>query len=169
MKDKPRFTDIADDFLEYLRGAELIIHNAPFDVGFLDHELRLAGEKYGKLSQHCTIIDTLVMARKMRPGQKNNLDALCKHYDVNNSQRELHGALLDAEILSEVYLRMTGGQVGLILDAEQEQLASGHTLVQKRISKQRSALRIVRASASEQAAHDDILKNMGDACIWQKQ
>lgn len=166
LKDKPRFTDVVDDLLEYLKGAELIIHNAPFDVGFLDHELALAGKSYGKLGQHCTIIDTLVMARKMRPGQKNNLDALCKHYEVNNSQRELHGALLDAEILSEVYLRMTGGQVGLILDAEQEQVASGNAPVQKRISKQRSALRIVRASESEQAAHDDILKNMGESCLW---
>lgn len=167
LKDKPRFTDIVDDLLEYLKGAELIIHNAPFDVGFLDHELNLAGGQYGELSQHCTIIDTLVMARKMRPGQKNNLDALCKHYDVNNSQRELHGALLDAEILSEVYLRMTGGQVGLILDAEQERLASGNGPIQKRISKERSALRIVRANASEQAAHDDILKNMGESRLWQ--
>ena len=167
LKDKPRFTDVVDDFLEYLKGAELIIHNAPFDVGFLNHELVLAGNNYDKLDQYCTIIDTLVMARKMRPGQKNNLDALCKHYDVNNTQRELHGALLDAEILSEVYLRMTGGQVGLILDAEQEQNASGETPVKKLISKERPALSIVRASASEQAAHDDILKNMGESCLWQ--
>lgn len=167
LKDKPRFADIIDDFLEYLKGAELIIHNAPFDVGFLDNELRLAGEQYGKLSKHCSIIDTLVMARKMRPGQKNNLDALCRHYDVNNSQRELHGALLDAEILSEVYLRMTGGQVGLVLDAEQEQVDSGRAPQQKRISKERSALRIVRASQSELAAHDEILQNMGESCLWQ--
>ena len=168
LKDKPRFTDVVDDLLEYLKGAELIIHNAPFDVGFLDHELSLAGSSYGKLAQHCKIIDTLVMARKMRPGQKNNLDALCKHYDVNNSQRELHGALLDAEILSEVYLRMTGGQVGLVLDAEQERAASGEKPLKKRVSKDRPALRIVRASDTEQAAHDDILKNMGEACLWQK-
>lgn len=167
LKDKPRFTDVVDDLLEYLKGAELIIHNAPFDVGFLDHELKLAGSSYGELAQHCKIIDTLVMARKMRPGQKNNLDALCKHYDVNNSQRELHGALLDAEILSEVYLRMTGGQVGLVLDAEQERAASGKTPLKKRVSKDRPALRIVRASDTEQAAHDDILKNMGEACLWQ--
>lgn len=167
LKDKPRFSDVIEDFLDYLKGAELIIHNAPFDVGFLNNELRLVGEKYGDLSQHCTIIDTLVMARKMRPGQKNNLDALCKHYDVNNTQRELHGALLDAEILSEVYLRMTGGQVGLVLDANQEQAASGDTPTQKRISKERSALRIIRASDSEIAAHEEILKNMGESCLWQ--
>ena len=96
LKDKPRFADIVGDLLDYLKGAELIIHNAPFDVGFLDNELSLAGEQYGELSDHCIITDTLMMARKMRPGQKNNLDALCKFYDVNNSQRELHGALLDA-------------------------------------------------------------------------
>lgn len=167
LKDKPRFTDVVDDLLEYLKGAELIIHNAPFDVGFLNHELSLAGNSYGELGQHCKIIDTLVMARKMRPGQKNNLDALCKHYDVNNTQRELHGALLDAEILSEVYLRMTGGQVGLVLDAEQERATSGKAPEKKRISKDRPALRIVRANASEQAAHDDILKNMGESCLWQ--
>jgi len=92
LKDKPRFTDVVEDLLEYLKGAELIIHNAPFDVGFLNHELVLAGNNYNELGQYCNIIDTLVMARKMRPGQKNNLDALCKHYEVNNSQRELHGA-----------------------------------------------------------------------------
>ena len=136
-------------------------------MGFLDHELGLAGNTYGKLGQHCTIIDTLVMARKIRPGQKNNLDALCKHYDVNNTQRELHGALLDAEILSEVYLRMTGGQVGLMLDAEQERKATGKAPEKKRISKERSALSVVRASATERAAHDDILKNMGESCLWQ--
>ncbi len=167
LKDKPRFTDVVEDLLEYLKGAELIIHNAPFDVGFLNHELALAGNNYSELGQYCNIIDTLVMARKMRPGQKNNLDALCKHYEVNNTQRELHGALLDAEILSEVYLRMTGGQVGLMLDAEQEQRASGNTTEKKRITKDRPALKIVRASASEQTAHDDILKNMGESCLWQ--
>ena len=167
LKDKPRFADILDDFLEYLKGAELIIHNAPFDVGFLNNELRLVDKQYGDLSQYCSIVDTLVMARKMRPGQKNNLDALCKHYDVNNTQRELHGALLDAEILSEVYLRMTGGQVGLVLDAEQEQIDSGDVFVQKRISKERSVLRIVRADEAELVAHQEILNTMGEPCLWQ--
>ena len=105
LADKPRFNDIADDLMNYLKGAELVIHNAPFDVGFLDHELKLLANGSGAISDHCDVTDTLVMARKMHPGQKNNLDALCKRYDVNNTQRELHGALLDAEILSEVYLR----------------------------------------------------------------
>ena len=91
LADKPRFIDIVRDFIEYLDGAELIIHNAPFDVGFIDHELKLAGAEYGRVDSYCTVVDTLVMARKMRPGKKNNLDVLCKEYDVNNAHRELHG------------------------------------------------------------------------------
>ena len=114
LADKPRFADVVRDFIDYLDGAELIIHNAPFDVGFINHELKLVGEEYGNVATYCTVIDTLVMARKMRPGKKNNLDILCKEYEVNNAHRELHGALLDAELLSEVYLRMTGGQSGVI-------------------------------------------------------
>lgn len=169
LSDKPRFADVIDDFIEYIKGAELIIHNAPFDVGFLDHELKLAGEQYGTISQHSEIIDTLVMARKMRPGQKNNLDALCKHYEVNNTHRELHGALLDAEILSEVYLCMTGGQSALILDSEQEQHAEHNTAVIRRGPSERAALTVVRAKADEIEAHQSILDNMGEVCQWQKQ
>ena len=100
LADKPRFPDVVKDFIEYLDGAELIIHNAPFDVGFIDHELKLAGDEYGKVETYCTVIDTLVMARKMRPGKKNNLDVLCKEYEVNNAHRDLHGALLDSELLA---------------------------------------------------------------------
>lgn len=166
LQDKPRFADVVADFLNYIRGAELIIHNAPFDVGFLDHELRMVGAQLGDISTYCNVIDTLVMARKMRPGQKNNLDALCKHFDVNNSQRELHGALLDAEILAEVYLRMTGGQVHLMLESEQEEPTTGITVEQRRLSSERERLRVVRANESEQSAHQDILGNMGDACLW---
>lgn len=166
LKDKPRFGDIVDDFLNYIRGAELIIHNAPFDVGFLDHELRLADRQLGNISTYCNIIDTLVMARRMRPGQKNNLDALCKHFDVNNTQRELHGALLDAEILAEVYLRMTGGQVHLSLDAEQEEAESGVVIEPRRLSAERERLSVIRANPTELSAHQDILGNMGDACLW---
>jgi DNA polymerase-3 subunit epsilon len=167
LKDKPRFNDIVDDLMNYLKGAELVIHNAPFDVGFLDHELKLAGEQYGLINNHCTVIDTLVMARKMHPGQKNNLDALCKRYDVNNSQRDLHGALLDAEILSDVYLRMTGGQVGLALDSEQTTIKKedGITGVPG-ISSDRPPLRIVSASKEELSAHAEFLQKMGDACLW---
>lgn len=166
LQDKPRFADTVGDFLDYIRGAELIIHNAPFDVGFLDHELRMVDGQLGDISTYCNVIDTLVMARKMRPGQKNNLDALCKHYDVNNSQRDLHGALLDAEILAEVYLRMTGGQVTLMLDSEQEKSESGVAVEQRRLPSDRERLNIIRASDSELAAHQDIIDNMGESHLW---
>ena len=166
LANKPRFEDIADDLMNYLKGAELVIHNAPFDVGFLDHELKLLNDGRGTIDDHCSVTDTLVMARKMHPGQKNNLDALCKRYDVNNTQRELHGALLDAEILSEVYLRMTGGQVGLALDSEQTNEKEKGVVRTARISSDRAPLRVITASKDELSAHAEFLKKMGDACLW---
>ena len=166
LQDKPHFADVIDGFLEYIRGAELIIHNAPFDIGFLDHELKMVGEQYGSIDTYCSVIDTLVMARKMRPGQKNNLDALCKHYDVNNTHRELHGALLDSEILAEVYLMMTGGQVGLQLDSEQDESKEGGVVEQRRLSSDRARLNVLKADDAELLAHQDIIKNMGDASLW---
>ncbi|HIP81458.1 MAG TPA: DNA polymerase III subunit epsilon, partial [Leucothrix mucor] len=115
LADKPRFAEIAQAFIDYVKGAELIIHNAPFDVGFLNYELsKLAGQKQ-RLEDYCEISDSLVLAREMHPGQRNSLDALCKRYDINNQHRELHGALLDSEILADVYLAMTGGQRALLL------------------------------------------------------
>ncbi|MET0094439.1 MAG: DNA polymerase III subunit epsilon, partial [Sedimenticola sp.] len=114
LADKPRFGDVVEDFVNYIEGAELIIHNAPFDVGFINHELRELGG-WDEVATICSVIDTLVMAKKMHPGQRNSLDALCKRYDIDNSHRELHGALLDAEILADVYLSMTGGQTNLLL------------------------------------------------------
>ena len=119
LQDKPRFAELASEFLDYVKGAELIIHNAPFDVGFLNHELSLPDSALPPLEENCGILDTLLLARQKHPGQKNNLDALCKRYDIDNSQRSLHGALLDARILADVYLAMTGGQTSLGLDAEQ--------------------------------------------------
>jgi len=166
LQDKPRFGDVISDFLDYICCAELIIHNAPFDVCFLDHELKLAGDQYGSIATYCEVIDTLVMARKMRPGQKNNLDALCKHYDVNNTHRELHGALLDSEILAEVYLRMTGGQVGLLLDSEQEESKSGEVIEQRRLSTDRERLVVISADEVELSAHQAILDGMKDKCLW---
>ncbi|MDT8452804.1 MAG: DNA polymerase III subunit epsilon [Gammaproteobacteria bacterium] len=166
LQDKPRFADIVQDFLNYIRGAELIIHNAPFDVGFLDTELRQADAQLGDISTYCNVIDTLVMARKMRPGQKNNLDALCKHFDVNNTQRELHGALLDAEILAEVYLRMTGGQVHLLLDSEREASDAGEVVEPRSLSKNRESLSVVRATQLELEAHQEIIDNLGDTRLW---
>jgi DNA polymerase-3 subunit epsilon len=169
LKDKPRFEDVVDDLMQYLKGAELVIHNAPFDVGFLDHELRMIGEEQGVIKDHCTVTDTLLMARKMHPGQKNNLDALCKRYDVNNSHRDLHGALLDAEILAEVYLRMTGGQVGLQLDSEQAATTGDGKIKVARISKDRQPLPVIAANNDELAAHAEILQKMGDACLWKSE
>ena len=119
LQDKPRFVELADEFYDYVKGAELVIHNATFDVGFLNHEMKLLQASYEPLGDSCSILDTLLLARQKHPGQKNNLDALCKRYDIDNSQRSLHGALLDARILADVYLAMTGGQTSLGLDAEQ--------------------------------------------------
>ena len=119
LADKQRFADKAEDFLAYVDGAELVIHNAPFDVGFLNFELSLLEGEAPALEERCRILDTLVLARQKHPGQKNNLDALCRRYGIDNSHRSLHGALLDARILADVYLAMTGGQTSLGLDASQ--------------------------------------------------
>jgi len=143
--NEPVFAEIADDFWAFIEGAELVIHNAPFDVGFIDHEL-------GMLN------NTLVMAREMHPGQRNSLDALCKRYDIDNGHRVLHGALLDAEILADVYLAMTGGQTALTLDSEsggdkkqQNQASEGLSI--QRLSLTPGQLRVVRPTAEEHAAH----------------
>ena len=164
--DKPRFSDIIKDFIEYLDGAELIIHNAPFDVGFINHEFKQTGAEYGKVSNYCTVIDTLVMARKIRPGKKNNLDVLCKEYDVNNAHRDLHGALLDAELLSEVYLRMTGGQSTLSLDSEESSSTQSGNVANKKLSADRKPIKIVKANDEELQAHQTIIEKMGDASLW---
>jgi DNA polymerase-3 subunit epsilon len=169
LADKPRFAEVADEFLEFIRGAELIIHNAPFDVGFLNHELRRLGESYGELLGYCTVLDTLEHARRLHPGQRNNLDALCKRYAIDNSQRELHGALLDAEILADVYLAMTGGQVTLSLEGVREGIAA-QTAVVQRLAADRAPLRVLRATAEEEAAHTGYLKvikkKSGGTCVW---
>jgi len=114
LREKPKFAEIADDFFSFVAGAELVIHNAPFDVGFLNHELSLIKDEQRRIETQCTVFDTLVYARKKHPGARNTLDALCKRYGIDNSHRELHGALLDAEILADVYLLMTGGQASLL-------------------------------------------------------
>jgi len=119
LQDKPRFAELAEEFHSYIAGAELVIHNAPFDVGFLDNELALLESPLAPVEKSCSILDTLLLARQKHPGQKNNLDALCKRYSIDNSNRSLHGALLDARILADVYLAMTGGQTSLGLDAGQ--------------------------------------------------
>jgi DNA polymerase-3 subunit epsilon len=173
LADKPRFHQVADAFLEFVDGAELIIHNAAFDLAFLNNELKLTG--YGSkapLERSLHIIDTLLLARSKHPGQKNNLDALCKRYSVDNSQRELHGALLDAEILGDVYLAMTGGQTALSLgNQDAAETSSGDRSVGiRRLAAGRPPLKVVRASEQELAAHaaslEQLAKASGGNCLW---
>jgi DNA polymerase-3 subunit epsilon len=172
LADKPRFADIAVEFLEYIRGAELIIHNAAFDVGFIDAELARLGPEYGRLRDHATILDTLALAREMYPGQRNSLDALCKRYSVDNSHRELHGALLDAQILLDVYLAMTGGQTALVL-GEVTELHVSVAYEPAAAARPRGVLRVVRASNDELAAHERILqvidKMSGGKTVWRRE
>ena len=173
LTDKPRFTDLAADFLDYIKGAELIIHNAPFDVGFLDHELTLLGKKWGRLADYCSVLDTLALARQLHPGQKNNLDALCRRYSIDSSHRELHGALLDAEILADVYLLMTGGQASLSLGRGDEPggSARGNEGI-RRLPANRPALTVLRASAEERQQHEQrlaaIRQASGGVCLWEE-
>jgi len=169
LMDKPVFADVVDDFLSFVKGAELVIHNAPFDVGFINHELQSVNQSFGRIEDHCTILDTLTLARKMHPGQKNSLDALCKRYDVDNSHRELHGALLDAEILADVYLLMTGGQTSLLLSGQEDDTQTSVSKI-RRVSSDRPALRVIKVSDEEQAAHEASLQVIRDAnggqCLW---
>jgi DNA polymerase-3 subunit epsilon len=169
LADKPRFSDIAGDLIDYLRGAELIIHNAPFDVGFLNAELgRQAG--LGAIEDYCRVIDTLVLARELHPGQRNSLDALCGRYDVANAHREKHGALLDAEILADVYLAMTGGQTSLLLERLSPEGRPGRAGEIRRLATPRPPLAVVRANAEELALHrrrlDAIDHASGGKCVW---
>lgn len=170
LADKPRFGDIAEDFMQFINGAELVIHNAPFDIGFLDHELAMLDPVWGKVSDHCQITDSLVMARKKHPGQKNNLDILCKRYEVNNARRELHGALLDAELLAEVYLRMTGGQETLALGSTNKDGSSsqGNVSPIKRVDSNRPQINVIRANVDELELHRQRLDALGEECVWDK-
>ncbi len=170
LQDKPLFADIAEEFVEFVRGAELVIHNAPFDVGFLDNELALLGHSV-RINDICSVVDSLVLARQKHPGQKNNLDALCKRYDVDNSQRDLHGALLDAEILADVYLVMTGGQTRLSLSAEGDSEQRGAAVSSDHIKlKGRRPGRVIAATDAELQAHEArlaaIRKMSGGRLVW---
>ncbi len=173
LQNKQRFLDVVDEFIEFVRGAELIIHNAAFDIGFLNHELALAsklsGRKLGKMSDYCKVLDTLAIARKKHPGQKNNLDALCRRYGIDNSNRQLHGALLDSEILAEVYIIMTGGQVTLALSGEQNQEGGANKEEIRRLSLAAGTLRVIRASDEENAEHEkrmDAIDKASDGSVW---
>lgn len=174
LTDKPRFREIANEFFEFIKGAQLIIHNAAFDVGFINNEFALLGQQdRAELSDHCSILDTLLMARERHPGQRNSLDALCKRYGVDNSGRDLHGALLDAEILADVYLTMTGGQTNLSLAGEGADSASGgrqQATPIRRLPAGRASTLVIRASAEEVAAHEvrmrAIEKAAGATPLW---
>jgi len=176
LEDKPYFADCISELIAFIKGAELVIHNAPFDVGFLEHEFRLAKEKsWYNLSKHCEITDTLVMAREKHPGKKNNLDALCKRYQINNAHREKHGALLDAEILAEVYLAMTGGQSTLNLEAFASQPISEDNVSdspQTTKSQQFSQLALITPNATELAEHKTLVSKLAKVNnsdpIWRK-
>jgi DNA polymerase-3 subunit epsilon len=170
LEDKPLFDQVAKEFLEFVDGADLVIHNAPFDVGFINHEIAKLSGKFQVIETSCRIIDTLALARQKHPGQKNNLDALCKRYGVDNSARDLHGALLDAEILADVYLLMTGGQVNLNI-SDQSTSASGEvgTSSIRRLSEDRTPLKIVKPSSEELSLHQqklDAINKSSGACIW---
>lgn len=171
--DKPKFSQIVEELLNFIKGAELIIHNAAFDVNFLNHEFSLTGGNWGVIADHCTVFDTLTSARQLHPGQKNNLDALCKRYSIDNSQRDLHGALLDAQILARVYLAMTGGQVNLFdetLSVEAAAITEGSKIVVKQ--GHRLPLTVLAATAEELAEHEAYLKiikkNAGGKCLWEQ-
>lgn len=171
LADKPTFDAVAEAFLEFVSGAQLVIHNAPFDMGFLNSELQRLPAGGRELEDICTVIDTLVMARSKHPGQRNSLDALCQRYDVDNSQRDLHGALLDAEILADVYLAMTGGQTSLQLSDVQSdhdgQAGAGQI---RRLPPGRCALPIITPTTEELAAHEiqieAIAASSGGAVLW---
>ncbi len=168
LAQQPRFEEIAEEFIEFISGAELIIHNAAFDVAFLNAELRRLPQRK-QIHQLCSVLDTLILARQMHPGQRNSLDALCKRYSIDNSHRELHGALLDAQILLDVYLAMTGGQTALILteaSLEDESVVVEHEMPVRPLGE----LKVILASDDELAAHERALaaidKASGKKTLW---
>ena len=168
LQDKPKFGDIVDDFIDYVRGAEVIIHNAPFDVEFLSLELAMLGRQ--AFAEHCAgIVDTLKLAKELHPGKRNSLDALCERYQIDNSHRTLHGALLDAQLLAEVYLAMTRGQDSLAIELEQAQVAQTGSAAEMA---ERPSLIVLAASAEELAEHrktlDKIDQESQGRCLWQR-
>jgi len=156
LKDKPVFAKIMEEFLAFVKNAELVIHNASFDTGFIDYELQIHSAIPSSIKNCCKITDTLALARKLHPGQKNNLDALCKRYEVNNTKRELHGALLDANLLAHVYLAMTGGQGSLFDKAENTEVSA----IKKRVRKSSLKLPVIQATPEEIALHEKIMQEL---------
>ena len=168
LEDKPVFAQVADEFIEFIRGAELVIHNAPFDVGHMDHEfMRINAPQ--RTHDIATVLDTLVLARTLYPGQRASLDALCKRFDIDNSHRELHGALLDAEILADVYLWMTGGQRKLSLSEKDSDGQETDPSAIRRLANDRPTLKVLRASAEEEKAHQERIHQLsekGGVSLW---
>ncbi|MBT0587222.1 DNA polymerase III subunit epsilon [Alteromonas oceanisediminis] len=174
LRDKPLFEDIAQDFVAFIRGAQLVIHNAPFDVGFMDFEFAMTPSVTDiRTADICDVLDTLQLARKMHPGQKNNLDALCKRYGIENGHRTLHGALLDAEILADVYLIMTGGQTKLNLAGKQSNDSAQYDEDEKRaIDRSALTFKVIRATADELEQHEtrlNVVEKEGGSCLWRSQ
>lgn len=172
LQDKPSFADIADEFINFINGAELVIHNAPFDVGFIDHEFSFLPQAPEKTAAMCTVTDSLQLARKMYPGKKNNLDALCSRLGIDNSKRVLHGALLDAEILADVFLTMTGGQIALLNEEEQETAVemAGEEIFSP-MAMDTTELIVISPTEDELNEHNALLaliqkKSKGN-CLWQ--
>ena len=157
--DKPVFSDIADEFLDFIQDSELVIHNAPFDVGFLDHELGLLPNLNKKVKDFASVMDTLTYARRKHPGQANSLDALCRRYDVDRSGRDLHGALLDSELLAQVYLKMTGGQTQLFEKGAAKAEAVAEVAAASEVIRD---LKVIKANEAEQAAHQQWLDKQSD-------
>jgi DNA polymerase-3 subunit epsilon len=173
LADKPTFADVAEELLDFISGSELIIHNSAFDVAFLDNEFALLPPPARRVQDICTVIDTLAMARHRHPGQKNSLDALCRRYGVDNSQRELHGALLDAEILTDVYLMMTGGQTALfVVDQVETPESRSQPFVVVRIPRIRPALHVIMATETELARHgvllDELDEHASGGSVWRR-
>jgi len=185
LESEPRFPEVVDDFLAFISGAELIIHNATFDVGFIEHELKLMQHAQPKIKDHATVLDTLTLARAKHPGQRNSLDALCKRYEVDASKRDVHGALIDSELLAKVYLAMTGGQTAMLLDEDvlghHADPAGGGKQQQRSLARGSEAdegtplqgaptvdLRVTKATVIETAAHDAMLERIREsgACVW---
>lgn len=169
LQDKPSFAQIAEEFIEFIRGAELVIHNAPFDVGFINHEFAQLSKPAGVVTDYSTVFDTLTYARKKHPGQRNSLDALCKRYGIDNSHRDLHGALLDAQILAEVFLTMTGGQASLLDESPSETNLTSTSKAVKRSATARPALKVIPCNDEELQEHQQRLAAIEKAsgnCVW---
>ncbi len=170
LADKPRFADISDSLIDYLKDAELVIHNAAFDVGFLDAEFAKLDQGLPAVEDVCGVHDTLLQARKQFPGQRNDLDSLCRRFEINNSHRELHGALLDAEILADVYLVMTGGQATLSLDAQLDSNQGGKPVAA--VDFTQLDLPTAHVSTNEAENHVEWLarldEQVGGECVWSK-